>query len=155
LPLKAANRTVVRLDHQGYEQARARGSSAKHDDVDAIWQLTASPGADGVWYVQLKLERQRSTAHPRIVPLIRDPNPHLRHLLRSESLFAKDDRIGQCITSLQQLRLPADIGARRARIALREAGHKYSNTVIANAVRERKNAHDAREKCVPEPSEEQ
>jgi hypothetical protein len=123
--------------------------------VDAIWQLTASPGADGVWYVQLKLERQRSTAHPRIVPLIRDPNPHLRHLLRSESLFAKDDRIGQCITSLQQLRLPADIGARRARIALREAGHKYSNTVIANAVRERKNAHDAREKCVPEPSEEQ
>jgi hypothetical protein len=154
MPLKAANRTVVRLDHQGYEQARARGSSAKHDDVDAIWHLTASPGADGIWYVQLKLERQRSTAHPGIVPLIRDPTPHLRHLLRPESLFTGNDRVGACTTALQQLRVPADIGARKARIALREAGHKYSNTVIAAAVRERKNAHETRDKCVPEPSAE-
>jgi hypothetical protein len=154
MPLKAANRTVVRLDHQGYEQARARGSSAKHDDVDAIWQLTATPGADGIWYVQLKLERQRSTAHPLTVQLVRDPNPYLRHLLRSESLFTETDRIGQCITALQQLRIPVDTGARKARIALRQAGHKYSNIVIAAAVRERKNAHETREKCVPDPSEE-
>jgi len=138
-PLKAAGRTVVRLDHQGHDNPRARGSSAKHDDVDAIWQLTASPGADGICYVQLKLERQRGSAHPGLIHLVRDPNPHLRHLTRSAPSPGDAERISQCIQVLQQMRLPADTGARKARIALREAGHKFSNLVISGAVKARKN----------------
>ena len=39
LPLKRAGIAAVRLDHTGHEGTRARGSSAKGDDVDVVWLL--------------------------------------------------------------------------------------------------------------------
>jgi hypothetical protein len=43
-----------------------------------------------------------------------------------------------CIATLDQLDLPADCGSPTARIALRKAGHHFSNTTIADAVKFRK-----------------
>ena len=68
LPLKAARRTVIRLDHRGHgNRDGARGSSAKNDDVDVVWQLSQQPGPNGEAYVTLKLERQRGNAHPDMI----------------------------------------------------------------------------------------
>jgi AAA domain len=40
--LKAAQISLLRLDHEGHLNGRSRGASAKADDVDLVWQLKAS-----------------------------------------------------------------------------------------------------------------
>lgn len=43
MPLKAAGIATLRLDHAGKDVAKGqRGTSAKNDDVDIVWQLTAA-----------------------------------------------------------------------------------------------------------------
>lgn len=139
-PLRAAHRAVLRLDHRGKgPNAGARGSSAKNDDVDVVWQLSQSPGPDGEAYVDLRLERQRGSAHPEQIHLVRNPNPHLRHIARPPELsLTEQQRIAQCIEAMKQMHLPADAGGRTARVALREKGHKFRNDIIAAAVKARK-----------------
>lgn len=140
-PLKGAGRAVVRLDHRGHgAKATARGSSAKADDVDAVWMLATQPsGADDEVFVNLGLERQRGNAHPDRILLSRHYDPHLRHIIRPKSLpDAERRRIGACIDAMIQLRLPVEAGNRKAREALRLAGHTFPNVTIADAVRQRK-----------------
>ncbi|WP_024444366.1 AAA family ATPase [Mycolicibacterium iranicum] len=142
-PLKGAGRAVVRLDHRGHGvKTTARGSSAKADDVDAVWMLDTSPGGeDGDVFVNLGLERQRSNAHPDRILLLRQYDPHLRHIVRPKSMpDAERRRIGECIDAMIQLRLPVNTGARRAREALRLGGYKVRNDVVAAAVKARKAA---------------
>jgi hypothetical protein len=142
-PLKAAGRAVVRLDHRGKGvNVSTRGSSAKADDVDAVWQLSDQPGEDGDVFINLGLERQRGNAHPERLLLLRQYDPHLRHIVRPKLLPGADQRrIGACIDAMIQLRLPVDsTGAVKARQALRSAGFKFGNTTIADAVRTRKTA---------------
>jgi hypothetical protein len=139
-PLKAAGRTVVRLDHRGKSpEAGARGSSAKNDDVDVVWQLTQTPGADDSAYVMLACERQRGNAHPDRLRLVRDPNPRLRHVVRPLDLPPTDrERIDECAGAMTDLHLPVDTGARKARVTLRENGYKFRNDIIRAAVKARK-----------------
>ena len=140
-PLKGAGRAVARLDHRGHgAKTGARGSSAKADDVDAVWTLDTQKGAeDDQTFVNLGLERQRGNAHPDRLLLLRQYDPHLRHIIRPKSLpDAERRRIGACIDAMIQLRLPIEAGNRKAREALRLAGHTFGNTTIADAVRQRK-----------------
>ncbi|ODR23540.1 AAA family ATPase [Mycobacterium gordonae] len=139
-PLKARGRAVVRLDHRGKDRtAGARGSSAKNDDVDVVWQLSQQPMPDGEASVRLCLERQRGSAHPDEMHLHRRVNPHLRHVAIAPKLsFSERERIGQCIEAMKTLRLPIDTGARKARLALRQREYKFGNSIIAAAVRARK-----------------
>lgn len=139
-PLKAAGRAVVRLDHRGHAKTGARGSSAKADDVDAVWTLDTQPGGEeDETFVNLGLERQRSSAHPDRILLLRQYDLHLRHIIRPKALpDAAQRRIGACIDAMIQLRLPVDAGNRVARSKLAEAGHKFGNATIAEAVRRRK-----------------
>lgn len=142
-PLKGAGRAVVRLDHRGHGgKTTARGSSAKADDVDAVWMLDTAPsGEDGDVFVNLGLERQRGNAHPDRILLLRQFDPHLRHIVRPKLMpDAERRRIGACIDAMIQLRLPVDTGARRAREALRLGGYKVRNDVVAAAVKARKAA---------------
>jgi hypothetical protein len=48
------------------------------------------------------------------------------------------DAITECVAALAQLGVPLKAGGPAARKALRDAGHKISNGVVAAAVRERK-----------------
>jgi hypothetical protein len=142
-PLKAQRRAVVRLDHRGKDKTAvgARGSSAKNDDVDVVWQLTQYVGPDGDASVSLRLERQRGSAHPEQINLHRQVAPRLRHITIAPALsLSERERIGQCIETMKQLHLPVDTGARKARQALRERGCKFGNTIIAAAVKARKTA---------------
>ncbi|BCO57898.1 AAA family ATPase [Mycobacterium intracellulare] len=140
-PLKGAGRAVVRLDHRGHGvKTTARGSSAKADDVDAVWMLDTQPGGEvDQTFVNLGLERQRGNAHPGQLLLLRQYDPHLRHIVRPKTLpDAERRRIAACIDAMIQLRLPVEAGNRRAREALRLAGHTFPNVTIADAVRQRK-----------------
>lgn len=141
-PLKAKGRAVVRLDHRGKDRtAGARGSSAKNDDVDVVWQLSQQPMPDGEASVRLCLERQRGSAHPDEIHLHRRVSPHLRHVAITPKLtFSERERIGQCIEAMKDLHLPIETGARKARLALREREYKFGNTIIAAAVKARKTA---------------
>lgn len=139
-PLKAKGRAVVRLDHRGKDKtAGARGSSAKNDDVDVVWQLTQQLMPDGDASVSLRLERQRGSAHPDEIHLHRRISPHLRHVTVTAQLtFSERERIGQCVEAMKALHLPVETGARKARLALRQREHKFGNTIIAAAVKARK-----------------
>ena len=45
MPIKAARRASIRLDHFGKDRERgSRGSSAKTQDVDHVWELTEAGG---------------------------------------------------------------------------------------------------------------
>lgn len=71
-PLKRDGVTVVRLDHLGKDASKgARGSSAKSDDVDAVWLLDTFVGDR----LQLKRERQRSRHHPERLVVRRQADP--------------------------------------------------------------------------------
>jgi hypothetical protein len=52
--------------------------------------------------------------------------------------ITETQRIDECIDALTQLELPPDTGAFVARRALRNAGQRFSNGVIAQAVKSRK-----------------
>ena len=57
VPLKAAGRACVRLDHFGKDATRgSRGSSAKTQDVDHVWELTSAGGG----YLQLSRTHTRT-----------------------------------------------------------------------------------------------
>ncbi|KLO29575.1 hypothetical protein ABH37_13250 [Mycobacterium haemophilum] len=141
-PLKAQRRAVVRLDHRGKgPNAGARGSSAKNDDVDVVWQLSQSPGPDGEAYVTLRLERQRGSAHPEQINVLRDVTPRLRHVAKDAPLAASEQqRVGECIEAMKALGLPADIGRPKALKALRESGYKVRSDTVMAAVKARKTA---------------
>lgn len=140
-PLKAEGRAVVRLDHEGKGRTGARGSSAKNDDVDVVWQLNQLLDDDGEVLIRLKLERQRGSSHPDHLLLRRETNPLLRHVLRPDALTpSQAQRIGECVDALIRLRLPADTGSRKARVGLREQGYRFGNDTIAAAVKARKAA---------------
>ena len=139
-PLKAARRTVVRLDHLGKDgSAGARGSSAKNDDVVVVWHLSQQPGLNGEAYVSLKLDRQRGNAHPEMVRILRDINPRLKHEAKAAPLTLTEQQgIANCIDAMNRIGLPSETGARKARTALRDGGYKVRNEVVAAAVKQRK-----------------
>lgn len=141
-PLKAQRRAVVRLDHRGKDaKAGARGSSAKNDDVDVVWQLSQSPGPDGEAYVTLRLERQRGSAHPEQINVLRDVTPRLRHVAKDAPLAdAERQRVGECIEAMKALGLPVDVGRPKALKALRENGYKVRSDTVMAAVKARKTA---------------
>jgi hypothetical protein len=128
-PLKGAGRAVVRLDHRGHGgKTTVRGSSAKADDVDAVWMLGTQPGGENdEVFVNLGLERQRGNAHPDQLLLLRQYDVHLRHIMRPRTLpDAERHQIGACIDAMIQLRLPVETGNRKTREALRLAGQHLS-----------------------------
>lgn len=140
LPLKAQRRSVVRLDHRGKGTSTgARGSSAKNDDVDVVWQLAQRTDDNGDVFVTLSLERQRGSSHPDRLYLKRETSPRLHHIAKLPTLSHPErQRVAQCIEVMTGLGLPVETGARKARVALREQNHKFGNDTIAAAVRARK-----------------
>jgi hypothetical protein len=147
-PLKAQRRAVVRLDHRGKDAkaAGARGSSTKNDDVDVVWQLNQTPGPDGEAYVTLRLERQRGSAHPEQINVLRDVTPRLRHVAKDAPLAASEQqRVGECIEAMKTLGLAADTGRPKALKALRESGYKVRSDTVMAAVKARKMAKNCPE----------
>lgn len=128
--LKADGRTVWRLDHAGKDLSLGqRGTSAKADDVDVVWELT--PRDDGI---RLRATHRRLGWVPETVDLVRLEDP-LRHERAATSWPAGTAEVAKLLDGLDA---PLDLGGRRARLLLRESGHQARNETIAAALRWRR-----------------
>jgi hypothetical protein len=132
LPLKALGVTLWRLDHAGKDLTRGqRGTSAKADDVDLVWELT--PREDGV---RLRATHRRQGWVPETVDLVRLDDP-LRYEMAAESWPLGTAALA---ATLDRLDIPLEWGGKRVRKALKDAGEKARVQLIVAAIRYRKQA---------------
>jgi hypothetical protein len=118
-PLKAMGITVLRIDHAGKDTGKGqRGSSAKNDDVDIVWQLKEDSHG-----VTLHLERQRIPWVPQSVEMKRDG---ARHSMRNP--WRVTQAVTDCISELDAVWAPLDISVRGARRLLERHGYKGRGT---------------------------
>lgn len=132
LPLKRRHIALARLDHEGHQAGRSRGSSAKGDDVDAIWQLTRTDTG----YV-LKNKGGRVSWLAAEISLTARSTP----LGYSRGLKQYTTRALDLARTLDNLGVPTTAGrdaARRAAVAADPAFQAAGND-LAQAVSYRKN----------------
>lgn len=131
LPLKADNVTLLRIDHAGKDMERGqRGSSAKNDDVDLVWELTAQDNGA----LRLRATHRRQGWIPEIVDLLRLDDP-LRHERAAESWPAGTLAL---VEKLKLFGIPVDNTVRKTREALIANGVSVRTTILTAAIRYRK-----------------
>ncbi|MEV0114647.1 DnaB-like helicase N-terminal domain-containing protein [Streptomyces sp. NPDC050844] len=146
LPLKRAGIASVRLDHMGKDHERgARGSSAKTQDVDHVWELRSQGGGT----VVLKRTHTRTGIGPDSFVLVRQSQKDgdhyrpgcTRHVLMEYEHIeeAAEGSVEWLMGRIDDLGLPNDAGNPRTIAALAHAGIKIGKDKIAAAVRNRKN----------------
>ncbi|MES9804953.1 AAA family ATPase [Streptomyces cinereoruber] len=146
LPLKRDRISSVRLDHRGKDSERgARGSSAKTQDVDHVWELSAMGGGA----LALKRTHTRTGIGPDQFTIVRqarrdgDNWAHggTRHIVmewEAEQAY-EEGSVEWLIRKIDALGLPDDAGNPRTIAALADAKIKAGKDKIATAVRARKN----------------
>lgn len=130
-PLKALEKTVIRLDHAGKDEEKGmRGSSAKVSDVDAAWKLSRTGDE------RLRLDRMasRNSHSPEYVTLEQEAAP-LRHVLVEGTV---SDEVSQLARTMDRLGIPESWGRDRCRQKLVEVGHAVRNSTLSEAIRVRK-----------------
>lgn len=131
VPLKRIGTSVTRLDHTGHSNPdRARGASAKGDDVDVGWVLTRS---DDGFKLDCRSLRRVSWV-PETVALYRRTNP-LRVELGATMWPAGTK---ECADALERLGVAVDSAERPALAALKEAGESFTRTVARAALKYRR-----------------
>lgn len=140
LKMKQAGVAMIRLDHTGKDETKGqRGGSAKSGDVDAIWRL--SRVAEDVF--QLTCEDARLPIAEKVIVLDRKPLPHLHHHVQAAGRMAAwEAKIREVNRVLDAADAPGDITHRGARDILKGTGVTASNSVVAEALRQRKIAHN-------------
>jgi KaiC/GvpD/RAD55 family RecA-like ATPase len=130
--LKAAGVALLRLDHQGKDQALGqRGSSAKDDDLDVVFRLTQLDNKT------LKLTRTRTRVPwmPAEISLVRHEEPMLRHVASDDAVPAGTH---DAVLALDELEVPLDATGTVALAALRRAGKGQRKTVVLAALKARR-----------------
>jgi hypothetical protein len=160
LPLKRAGIASVRLDHLGKDGERgARGSSAKTQDVDHVWELRYQGG--GV--VVLKRTHTRTGIGPEQFVMVRqarkDGDRYLpgqtRHVLQTyehleQNIPGSDEHI---IMALDGAGVPFDAGNRVVKAKLADLQIPAGSDKVARVVRIRQNrANDTASQRSPERS---
>lgn len=146
LPLKRDRVASVRLDHFGKDKDRGgRGSSAKTQDVDHVWELAAQGGGS----LTLKRTHTRTGIGPDDFALLRQARRDgehwalggTRHVLMTWDTEAPplEGTVEWLVQKVDAMGLPDDAGNPRTISALATAGIKASKEKIAAAVRIRKN----------------
>lgn len=138
LLLKAAGIAYIRMDHAGKDLTKGqRGSSAKNDDVDIVWQLIRTDEG-----VELKRTHSRISWVPETVTLMR----------RESDAGVTFERVGMkgyaqgtkaLADLLDALGVPVTASNRAAGAALRRAGKTAKGTTLADAIRYRKSKGNA------------
>ncbi|QJT04391.1 AAA family ATPase [Streptomyces asoensis] len=151
LPLKRDRIASVRLDHFGKDKDRGgRGSSAKTQDVDHVWELTAQGGGT----LALKRTHTRTGIGPEQFTLLRQAQRDgdnwavggTRHVVMTwetepgepHGMAAIPGTVEHIIAALDRAGLPNDAGNRAARDKLAELRVPGGNNKIADAIRRRK-----------------
>lgn len=133
LALKARGVAVLRLDHGGKvaEQGQ-RGSSAKGDDVDLVWQLKATD--DGLEFVR---DASRVAWVPERVTLTRhDEEGDLRHTIALAPSVPPGTK--EVADALDELGVALGASRRVAGEQLRKAGRSAKNKVLCEALKYRR-----------------
>jgi len=125
--IKASGIALVRLDHAGKDLDRGqRGTSAKNDDVDLVWQLTELDGGG----IRLRATHRRQSWVPTLVDLARLEEPILRHERMAETTWPDgtealartmhdlDISPGASTRDVQTILQAAGFGARRAKVVI-------------------------------------
>ncbi|GAA3717991.1 DnaB-like helicase N-terminal domain-containing protein [Streptomyces tremellae] len=152
LPLKRAGIGSVRLDHMGKDAERgARGSSAKTQDVDHVWTLSAQGGGTlllrrthtrtGIGPDQFVLHRQARRDGEHWAP------GGTRHVLATwdetpgtdTGLAAIPGTAEHIVAQLDRAQVPSDWGSPRVIKKCAELGIRAAKSKIEEAVRIRKN----------------
>ncbi|MCX5197194.1 AAA family ATPase [Streptomyces sp. NBC_00249] len=147
LPLKRAGKSSVRLDHLGKDAERgARGSSAKTQDVDHVWELRAQGGGA----LTLKRTYTRTGIGPDHFSIVRQSRQHgdtyapggTRHILMTWDTGTPPTPGSEedIIQRLDAANVPADAGNRVVRQALQKLQISAGNDKIARIVRARQQA---------------
>jgi len=128
--LKAAGISLLRLDHQGKDAAQGqRGSSAKDDDLDVVFKLTA----DDMGRIVLKRTRSRVAWVPSEIVLQRKEEP-LRHVLATDSWPAGT---AETARALEELEVALDATADVAMTALKRVSKGKRKAVVLAALKYR------------------
>jgi hypothetical protein len=122
--------SLVRLDHGGKDRTKGqRGSSAKDDDVDVVWEMTAEGSQ-----LLLHCTRKRVAWVPNEVRIVRHDEPLLRHELAPAALPAGTIDLAE---EIDKLGLPLDVTMRAAMTALRDAGRGRRQADVLAALKYR------------------
>jgi len=133
--LKNAGRAFLRVDHAGKDLTKGqRGSSAKNDDVDVVWQMTVR---DDNSYT-LTAKKRRMGWIPERVDLHLDDTDDLTFTLLNAP--PAPPGTGELATLLDELGADINISARAAGRLLRDNGHQHREIIIRAAVKYRKQA---------------
>jgi len=128
--LKAAGIALLRLDHQGKDASLGqRGSSAKDDDLDVVFKLTADENGR----VVLRRTRSRVAWVPEEVVLQRHEEP-LRHVLAADSWPAGT---AETAALLDELGVTLDATADIAITAIKKVGKGKRKAVVLAALKYR------------------
>ena len=151
LPLKRDRIASVRLDHFGKDKERGgRGSSAKTQDVDHVWELSYQGGGT----LTLKRTHTRTGIGPDNFVILRQAQRDgdnwalggTRHVLMTydnepgelSGMAAVPGTVEHIIAMLDRAGVPNDAGNRVVREKLAELQVPGGNSKIADAVRRRK-----------------
>jgi hypothetical protein len=126
--LKAAGRAFVRIDHAGKDINKGqRGTSAKNDDVDIVWQMTRTDQG-----MKLTAKKRRMGWVPEFVDLTMTDGPLNYDMAHRPGYPAGTKEAMQLMTDLG---IDNSLPVRDQGRLLREAGCKVSNQVLQAAVK--------------------
>ncbi|HEY7823971.1 MAG TPA: hypothetical protein VIG24_14100, partial [Acidimicrobiia bacterium] len=127
--LKQDGVASVRIDHAGKDLEKGqRGSSAKNDDVDIVWQMVRHGGSQ----FRLKTRKSRMGWVPQQVTLTMSDGP-ICYRLSTDG--PPDARVAETLDLLHDLEVDGDLGERKVAALVREAGHKVGSEVLRSALR--------------------
>ena len=131
--LRAAEVGLIRLDNPGKNPSRGqRGSSAKLDNLDLVWEMTETKGGTLV----LTRGKHRVPWVPAIVRIHREElGDRIRHVVVPEALAEGTEA---CAEVLDTLGLALDASVRQAMAALRGAGQGRRRDVVMAALKHRR-----------------
>jgi hypothetical protein len=132
--LKRAGIALLRTDHAGKNLEKGqRGTSAKNDDVDVVWQLSRQQGG-----VKLARTHSRVPWVPEQLNIGQTQHDDGRITYELTTTRTFPDGTADVAALLDDLGLDVDVSARTAITALREAGHKARNDRVRAAVQMRR-----------------
>lgn len=142
LHLKAEGRAFARIDHAGKDIEKGqRGTSAKNDDVDVVWQMVKADGG-----FKLTAKKRRMGWVPESLALLQYDSPNLHYRIVDDVAPAGTDAV---VRDLDALGVPPSLSSRKAAQLLRDGG-KGSRDVLVRAAQRQRMKRDFRTQPRPE-----
>lgn len=138
-PLKRLGVSVIRLDHGGKDETKGqRGSSAKNDDVDVVWKLSAKD--EGAFDLEATHQRMGWVDRKVGLTFTEDERTGISAWSRRHVSESWMPGVGEAAAILRRLGAPSNVSVRAAKALLREARWSGKNEVAEQAVRFHKTA---------------